>query len=393
MKVSHVSTSFNPKTGVQTITIDKVQNFMGGNNFNTLDSQTLLDLKRAVEEANQQPDKIKAIVLETNGGKVFSGGADLDELKNLKDAKDFDRAVQLGRYVMDTIANSKIKTIAKVQGDAYGGGVELALACDEIVACDKATFTLPEVNLGIFPAWGGTERLAQKAGKPLAYAMILNGKQRIGDLDKYFNEFPPNFKWLANGSKKLINNVLGWQLNTPGYRLDAETARRVGLVTTLKIQQPDGTVKEGLPTRQELDDAFEKLLEQPEFLQKDPVHNDSMRGFSRFPSAKSYPSDMRTQFQLDDAARVFSQEVGHRFSREAAQVAKRLIDNSDTPDAGQCTLDELGTMLKNARRRNNAILGLVDSATAGYNRQQFASLYHLLKAMAVDGVKKLVTFS
>ena len=176
------------------ITIDKIQR------NNALDMSMLEKLEAAFDKMNNDPS-VKTIIFESVGGKHFVSGADIfalmdqmneikatakrryrklpKPLQNLALMTSQYRAIypflRKGDQLYDKVAKSKKVTVAKVNGTALGGGTELALACDWVVAAEDASFGLPEVKYGIFPAWGGTERLAQKIGKPLAKFMILEG--------------------------------------------------------------------------------------------------------------------------------------------------------------------------------------------------------------------------
>ncbi len=365
-ELNYVKTRLSEKNGALFITLDRVQSDMGAENFNTLASVTLRALKKTVEDAQENP-KVKAIVIESNGGKVFSGGANLDEIKDNLNLPAVEKFVQLGLDTMNTIAASKKPTIAKVQGDAYGGGVELALACDKIVASHKATFTLPEVKLALFPGWGGPDRLAGKIGKPMAHALIGGGQSKIGALDAYFKAIP--------GLYNLVNQKLKWGINTPGSRLDAQTAHRLGLIHVLTSSQG-------------LDDTVDQLLEQPEFLQKfDPQKTDPAidphRGLKRYQRAEDYPADIAQQFHLATIQQENVKNAG-RFSQAGLALSTRMIENAGTDKAGKYTQNELKVIIENVAARNQKLMQLVDSAIAGANGNKMGSMKILAKAIATD---------
>jgi enoyl-CoA hydratase/carnithine racemase len=172
---------------------------------NALDPSMLNELAAAVKAADQDP-AVRHIVLESAFNRQFTQGADLNWVNAA--AKTFEKESwlvgvanlfgfaippfkMLGQYwtfrnvpkpyfnqglaSMASIAQTSKPTIAKIEGHALGGGLELGLACDYIVASDSANLGFPEVHHGIFPAWGGTERLPERIGKPLARWMILEG--------------------------------------------------------------------------------------------------------------------------------------------------------------------------------------------------------------------------
>ena len=142
---------------------------------NAFDQRTLDELGAAVDDANGNPD-IKAIIVTGAGQFAFVAGADIKEIKALEGNQDAIRAyMQKGQMLFNKIEASPKPVIAAINAVALGGGLELALACHIRVAGDKARFGLPEINLGIMPGWGGTQRLQRVVGKSKAIEMILTG--------------------------------------------------------------------------------------------------------------------------------------------------------------------------------------------------------------------------
>ncbi|HTY59585.1 MAG TPA: enoyl-CoA hydratase-related protein [Bacteroidota bacterium] len=119
---------------------------------------------------------VDVVVLTGAGDKAFVAGTDIGELAGLDEAggKAFSEA---GQSVFDAVANLGKPVIAAVNGYALGGGCELALACHIRIASDRAKFGQPEVNLGVIPGYGGTQRLARIVGRGRAMEMILTGVQ------------------------------------------------------------------------------------------------------------------------------------------------------------------------------------------------------------------------
>lgn len=142
--------------------------------LNALNKKTLIELERAVHEAEQHA--VRCIILTGCGDKAFVAGADVAEMKSLTpaEAEEFSR---LGHRVMDRIEDARVPVIAAVNGFALGGGLELALACDFIYASANAVLGLPETGLGLIPGFGGTTRLARRIGLALAREMIFTGKK------------------------------------------------------------------------------------------------------------------------------------------------------------------------------------------------------------------------
>lgn len=145
--------------------------------MNALNQEVLLELLAAFQEL-EKDENVRVIVL-TGEGKAFVAGADIKEMVSLT-AQEARRFSKLGHTVMvETMGSIGKPIIAAVNGFALGGGMELALACDFIYASDDAKFGQPEINLGIIPGFGGTQRLARLIGKANAKELIYSG-QMIG---------------------------------------------------------------------------------------------------------------------------------------------------------------------------------------------------------------------
>ena len=138
---------------------------------NSLDIETSKEILQALQNFDQD-NAIKCIAIEGNQ-KLFSPGADIKELQNLTKNK---AAEQKLFDAFDEIYNIKKPVIALVEGYALGGGMELALICDFIIASENAKFGQPEVNLGLIPGIGGTQRLKRSAGKYNANYLCMTGE-------------------------------------------------------------------------------------------------------------------------------------------------------------------------------------------------------------------------
>lgn len=148
--------------------------------MNALDVPTLSALRdtlRELREANQA----RVVVLTGAGDRAFAAGADIKYMSGLDpaDAKEWG---DLGHNVGQLLETSRAPTIAAVNGFALGGGCEIALACDLRYASRTAKLGQPEINLGIIPGWGGTQRLARVCGLGVAKDLVLTG--RIVDADE-----------------------------------------------------------------------------------------------------------------------------------------------------------------------------------------------------------------
>lgn len=147
--------------------------------LNALNETVLTELYRKMDELNQNKD-VKVVILTGSGEKAFAAGADIAAMQQMdcEEAKQFSH---LGQKTMDKIANMRPFVIAAVNGYALGGGCELAMACDMRVASDKARLGIPEVTLGVFPGFGGTQRLPRLVGLGIAKELLATGRQVKAD--------------------------------------------------------------------------------------------------------------------------------------------------------------------------------------------------------------------
>lgn len=141
--------------------------------LNALSFALLLRLAEAVEALDADP-ACRAIVITGAGTRAFAAGADVAELAEQTTES---LAASPGFRGWDRVAAVATPTIAAVRGYALGGGAELAMACDMVVAAEDATFGQPEIRLGIIPGAGGTQRLARAVGKARAMELVLTGRR------------------------------------------------------------------------------------------------------------------------------------------------------------------------------------------------------------------------
>ena len=141
--------------------------------LNALNKQTVEEISNLFPEL-QENDDVKVIIVTGSGERAFVAGADIGEINKLDmiSAKEF---ADKGQAAFNLIENSDKPVIAAVNGFALGGGCELALACHIRLASDNAKFGQPEVNLGIIPGYGGTQRLARLINTGRAAEYILTG--------------------------------------------------------------------------------------------------------------------------------------------------------------------------------------------------------------------------
>ena len=157
--------------------------------LNALSRATVAELAAAIEELNAD-DAIRAIILTGAGEKAFVAGADIGEFNSLRSAEEAAEYARAGQAVLNRIERLPKPVIAAINGYALGGGCELAMACDIRIAADTARLGQPEINLGIIPGYGGTQRLTRLVGKGMAKLLVLSGDQisaqeaqRIGLVD------------------------------------------------------------------------------------------------------------------------------------------------------------------------------------------------------------------
>lgn len=142
--------------------------------LNALNNRTLDELRRAVLELRHDT-AIRVVIVTGAGDKAFVAGADINELAALGPAHAKDLA-QRGQHVFNLIENMGKPVIAAINGFALGGGCELALACTLRIAAESAKLGQPEINLGLIPGYGGTQRLARLVGKGAALEVLLTGR-------------------------------------------------------------------------------------------------------------------------------------------------------------------------------------------------------------------------
>ena len=140
--------------------------------LNALNSETLSELKSALESLEKDKE-VKAVVI-TGAERAFVAGADISEMIDMN-ALEGQNYGKLGQEAFFKIENLRKPVIAAVNGFALGGGCELAMACDIRIASSKAKFGQPEVNLGVTPGFGGTQRLPRLVGKAKAKELIFTG--------------------------------------------------------------------------------------------------------------------------------------------------------------------------------------------------------------------------
>jgi len=171
--------------GIATISVNRPKA------LNALNPEVMGEIAEALKQISANKD-VRVAVLTGTGDKAFVAGADISVMANQTpmEAKRFSAS---GQEVLLTMEAMDIPIIAAVNGFALGGGTEIAMACDFIYASEKAKFGQPEINLGIIPGFGGTQRLARLVGKGWAKELCLTGEiisaqlaKEIGLVNKVF---------------------------------------------------------------------------------------------------------------------------------------------------------------------------------------------------------------
>lgn len=157
--------------GIRTLTVDRPEK------LNALNAAVLETLDALLTEAQNATD-LRCLIITGAGEKAFIAGADIGELARLT-ALDGREHARRGQGLLDRLENLPIPSIAAINGFAYGGGLELALACTLRVASENAKMGLPETSLGILPGYGGTQRLARLLGKAKAAELILTAEKGL----------------------------------------------------------------------------------------------------------------------------------------------------------------------------------------------------------------------
>ncbi len=153
--------------GILTVTLNRPEK------LNALNFETLGELDQVIDEVYKN-ESIKAVILTGSGEKAFVAGADINEIAALK-AEDGADAAKRGQKIFKKMEDSPKPILAAVNGFALGGGCELAMACHIRIASENAQFAQPEINLGIIPGYGGTQRLTQYIGKAKALELMMTG--------------------------------------------------------------------------------------------------------------------------------------------------------------------------------------------------------------------------
>jgi enoyl-CoA hydratase/3-hydroxyacyl-CoA dehydrogenase len=219
--------------------------------MNAISPQVIEDLGKVWEQVKSD-DEIKAMVIYSSIPVVFSAGADIKAFTSMDESAGAD-LIHGGHALLRELGQNKVSTVAAINAIAYGGGCELAMACDFRVAADSAIFGQPEINLGIIPGFGGTQRLPRLVGESRALEMNLTGDAVLAPEAEDYG--------LVNervSDEELLDVAISWARKLAGQApLAAESIKKV----SHKGDLDDGieAEKEGFAAAFQTEDAKEGI--------------------------------------------------------------------------------------------------------------------------------------
>lgn len=219
--------TFDVSEGIAKVTINRPKA------LNALNTETIEELGKVITEIEDRKD-IKIVIITGAGEKAFVAGADIKEMQNLN-AQEGRAMSRKAQKVFSKIEHMPQIVIAAVNGYALGGGCELSMACDIRIASKNAKFGQPEVNLGILPGFGGTQRLPRLVGKGIAKEMIFTADMisadeayRIGLANKVVEADELIDSCIEMGKKIMTKGMFGVSLAkaavNDGMNMDTESA-------------------------------------------------------------------------------------------------------------------------------------------------------------------------
>jgi len=159
---------YEKSEGIATITLNRPEA------LNALSKEVINEVLQALEDIRAD-ENIRVVVLTGAGEKAFSAGADIKTMKGMNALKGRELSL-MGARLCSALENLEKPVIAAINGYALGGGLEVAMACDLRVTSDRARMGQTEINIGLIPGWGGTQRLTRLIGKTKAKELVFTGK-------------------------------------------------------------------------------------------------------------------------------------------------------------------------------------------------------------------------
>lgn len=243
---------------VQIVTINREEK------LNALNVELIQEIGQEVARLNKEMT-VRGIILTGKGQKAFAAGADISEFANFGEAEAKEMSAKGGK-VFTSLEESEIPIIAAVNGYALGGGCELTMACHVRVASDNALFGQPEVNLGVPPGYGGTQRLAQIIGRGRALDMLITAKSINAEtalnyglvtqvvsqeellptcikyIEKLVGKSPLAIAEVIKCTNELYENINGLQYEIDSFARSFQTADfKEGTTAFLEKRKPDYT--------------------------------------------------------------------------------------------------------------------------------------------------------
>jgi enoyl-CoA hydratase/carnithine racemase len=211
---------------------------------NAIDRPTMGTLAELLDEVEALAgrDDVRVLAIRGGGDRVFVSGGDLKELATIRTEDDAREMALSMRTVLDRVASLPVPTVALLNGHAFGGGAEVAIACDMRLAADDVRIGFTQVQLGIMPAWGGVERLAKLLGRGRTCHLLLTGSVLTAEeaartglveevvaradfdvaADRLLTQLAALPAAAARGIRELVDQV--WRPDSPATTKDATTA-------------------------------------------------------------------------------------------------------------------------------------------------------------------------
>ena len=222
---------FEIENGIAIVSVNRAEK------LNALSMNTLREFQEVVEHCRKQVD-IRALILTGAGDKAFIAGADINDVSGGKSGSEIMSFIEFGNDVFRSLELLDKPVIAAINGLALGGGLEAAVACDIRFASTNSVLGTPEINLGVIPGWGGTQRLARLIGMGLAKEMVMSGESipaqrafEIGLVNKIFDEKKllsetKNYAMKLAGKTPFALRMAKYAINY-GYDLCLDSARKL----------------------------------------------------------------------------------------------------------------------------------------------------------------------